>query len=133
MFETVKKSVRRVTVIAALVLAVLCFVSLYLPWFTLNGESQSVMEAVKADPDFFTGLLPTIILLLLWVAVFFLTNHPKLTLVGALALLPIGATLVYAGQDRGLGTGFGTYIYFLAAIGFIVCAFATKKLKKASA
>ena len=129
-FEIIKKSAHRVTVIFALAAVALSFVSLYLPWFTLDNMSQSVMQAVREDPDFFVGLLPAIVIALSWIAVFFVTNHPKLSLLGVLALLFLGVALIIAGVDRGLGIGFGGYLYMLLNLVFIGCSFATKKMKK---
>lgn len=125
--EKVKVCWKIITVKVAVVAAVLAAVSLFLPWFTYMGLSQSMMDAVAADPEFFTGFLPVIFIALLWIVVFFLLNHPKLTLVGDAALLFVGVGAIILGKDRGLSVGMGAWLFVLAVATCLICAFITKK------
>lgn len=130
MLEKIKISWKVLTVKIGVGAVVISLLSLFMPWFTYNNMSQSVVQAIKADPDFFAGVSPIFAVSMLWVVGFFLTNHPKLTLVGDAALLFLYAGFAIAGSDRGLSAGVGSYLYLLMVFVCIVCAFLTKKRKK---
>lgn len=130
MLEKIKKSWSLLTVKVAVVALLVSIVSLYMPWFTYDNLSQTVMQAIHADPDFFVGALPVLFIAVLWVLIFFLINHPKLTLVGDAVLIFMYAGFVIAGKDRNLNQGAGAYLYLAAVIVCIICAFATKKQRE---
>lgn len=127
MMDKVKGTWSLLTVKIAIGAVLVSLVSLYLPWFTYGGQSQTLNEAMKADPDFFVGAMPVMIAAAIWIVVFFLLNHPKLTLLGDVAMLFMYAAFAVAADDRNLNQGVGFYLYLVAAIVCIVCAFATKK------
>ena len=121
--EKIKETWKLVTVKIALAAAVLALVSLYLPWYTRDNLSQTIMQAIKERPDYYVGALPVVVIGALWTAAFFLLNHPKLTL--------IGLAFVMEASGRGISLGMGAYLYAVMVIALIVCAFATKKIRKA--
>lgn len=127
MLNKVKQCWGTLTVKIAVIASVLSIVSLYLPWFTYGGQSQSVMEAIEADPDFFAGAMPILLVAALVTIVLFLTNHPKLSLIGPAVMAFMFMALKVAGDERNLNSGIGTYLYLVVIIVCIVCAFATKK------
>lgn len=128
--EKMKVCWKMATVKISVAAVILAAVSLFLPWFTFMGLSQSMMDAISADPEFFTGFLPVLIIAMLWVVVFFLLNHPKLTLVGDAALLFVGVGTMILGMDRGLNPGLGAGLFVVAVLVCIVCAFLTKKQRR---
>lgn len=130
MIEKVKMMWKVLTVKIGAAAVAVSFISLFLPWFTYKDMSQSVMQAIHADPDYFTGLLPAMVIAMLWIVFFFLTNHSKLTLLGDAVLLFVYAGMAIEGFDRGLSAGVGSYLYLLAVLVCIICAFLTKKQGK---
>ncbi len=129
MLNKMKRSFGRPTVRIALVAVVLALVSLFLPWLSRGELSTSLMGAYLEEPEYFMGLPAVILCSLLWLAVCFLLNHPKLSLVGILPLLFawFGILLIAGEVEAKLGIGF--FIYFIAAVVCVVMAFATKKLR----
>ena len=129
--EKIKETWKLVTVKIALAAAVLALVSLYLPWYTRDNLSQTIMQAIKERPDYSVGALPVVVIGALWTAAFFLLNHPKLTLFGDAALIFMFLAFVMEASGRGISLGMGAYLYAVMVIALIVCAFATKKIRKA--
>lgn len=130
MLERIKMSFSRLTVKIALGAVVAAFISKYLPWLTDKTHSQSLAQAIAAKPDYFTGV-PTLLMVgLLWVAVWFLLNHPKLTLLGDAPLLLVWLGMLMTASDYSLDLGIGAFLFILAVAVCVVMAFMTKKLKK---
>ncbi len=128
--EKIKETWKLITVKIAIGAAVLALVSLYLPWYTRDNLSQTVMQAINERPDYFVGALPVVIIGALWTAVFFLLNHPKLTLIGDAALMFMFLAFSMETWGRDISLGMGAYLYAVMTIALIVCAFATKKIRK---
>lgn len=128
--EKIKETWKLITVKIAIGAAVLALVSLYLPWYTRDNLSQTVMQAINERPDYFVGALPVVIIGALWTAVFFLLNHPKLTLIGDAALIFMFLAFSMETWGRDISLGMGAYLYAVMTIALIVCAFATKKIRK---
>ncbi len=129
MLNKIKMSFRRLTVKISLGAVVLAFISQYLPWFTDRTHSQSLSEAFVEKPRYFAGMPVVLIVSLLWIAVCFLLNHPKLTLVGILPLLYIWLSLIATASNYSLSLGIGFFLYTIMLIVCIVMAFLTKKQK----
>lgn len=127
MIEKVKMMWKLLTVKIGVVAVAVSFISLFLPWLTYRDISQSLMQALHADPDYFAGLLPAVVIAMFWIVFFFLTNHSKLTLLGDLVLLFVYGGMAIEGFDRGLSAGVGSYLYLLAVLVCIICAFLTRK------
>ena len=60
--EKIKETWKLVTVKIALAAAVLALVSLYLPWYTRDNLSQTIMQAIKERPDYYGGALPGVVI-----------------------------------------------------------------------
>lgn len=129
MGKTIQASLKRVTVKIALGAVALTFISQFFPWLTARGQRMSLMAIYTQDASFFTGVPAIILCSLLWIAVLFLLNHPKLTLLGVFPLLFVwfGFLLIGGKYEAPLGIGF--FIYLIAVLTCIVMAFATKKIK----
>ena len=67
---------------------------------------------------------------ILWIAVCFLLNQPKLSLIGNLPLLLVWLVLLMVASDYGLDLGIGFFLYIIALVVCVAMAFATKKIKK---
>lgn len=130
MMKTVKLSFGRLTVKVALGAVVLAFVSQYLPWLTEGSKSQSLAQAFAEEPDYFVGFPIMLVGGIIWIAVWFLLNHPKLTLVGILPLLLVWLVMLMTASDYGLNLGMGFFIYIIAVSVSAAMAFATRKMKK---
>lgn len=130
MLEKIKSTFRLVTVKIALCAVILCFISQYLPWLTEGKHSQSLAEAFAEKPDYFVGFPVMLIGGILWIAAWFLLNHPKLTLVGVLPLMLVWLVMLITASEYGLNPGVGFFLYIIAVIVSAVMAFATKKIKK---
>lgn len=130
MLEKVKMSVKRPTVIVALIAVVVSYVSKYLPWLTDRTHSQSLAQAIAEKPGYFKGVPELLILGLLWVAVCFLLNHPKLTLIGIVPLQLVWLGMMVIAIDYGISFGMGFFVYILMQIVCLAMVFATKKIKK---
>lgn len=130
MMEKVKLSFGRLTVKIALVAVVFTLISPFLPWLTEGDRSQSLMQAYAEKPDYFVGFPLMIVGGVLWIGVWFLLNHPKLTLVGVLPLLLICLVMLMTASDYGLNLGIGFFIYSIAVVVSAAMAFATKKSKR---
>lgn len=130
MLEKVKMSIKRPTVIIALVAVILGYVSQYLPWLTDRTHSQTLAQAIAEKPDYFIGFPAILLIGFLWVAVWFLLNHPKLTLVGILPLQFIWLVMLMIASDYGISLGLGFWVYVIMQIVCVVMVFATKKIKK---
>lgn len=130
MIENVKKSWSVVTVKVAVCAAAAALISLFLHWFTYKDEGMSLIEIVRESPEYFKGVLPLFLLGIVWVAVFFLLNHPKLTLLGDVLLLFMYAAMALEGANHGLSMGVGNILFLIAVIACVVCAFLTRKRKK---
>lgn len=130
MLEKIKTSFGRLTVKIALGAIIIAFISQYLPWLTEGTRSQSLAEAFAEKPDYFVGFPVMLIGGLLWMAVWFLLNHPKLTLVGVIPLLLVWLVMLMVASDYGLNLGMGFFIYIIALVLCVVMSFMTKKIKK---
>lgn len=130
MLKKVKDAWRVPTVKAALVAVVLEFISLYLPFYVQDNLSMSVMGAIAEKPSYYVGFPWVIYVGILWVLAFFLTNHPKLTLLGDFWLLFLGLSFCVDIRNHGLQTGMGVYVYFFMILVCMVCAILTRKQKK---
>lgn len=130
MLEKIKVSFGRLTVKIALGAVVVAFISSFLPWLTEGTKSQSLMQAFAEKPDYFVGFPLMLIGGLLWIAVWFLLNHPKLTLVGVFSLLLVWLVMLMVASDYGLNLGMGFFLYIIAVVICVVMAFMTKKIKK---
>ncbi len=128
--EKIKASFSCVTVKIALVADLLCFVSIFLPWLTERGHTMSLTEAFAEKPSYFVGMPVMLAAGLIWVALWFLLNHPKLTLVGVLPLLLVALVMVMTASDYGLALGIGFFLYVIGLIACVVMAFMTKKIRK---
>lgn len=127
MLNKIKMSFGRLTVKIALGAVVLTFISQYLPWLTDRTHSQSLAEAFVEKSSYFAGMPVVLIIGLLWVAVWFLLNHPKLTLVGILPLIFIWLSLLATASNYGINLGIGSFLYIIMVIVCVVMAFLTKK------
>ena len=85
MLYKVKLSFARITVKIALAALVLAFISQYLPWLTEKSHSQTLAEAFAEKPSYFVGFPQMLIGGILWIAVCFLLNHPKLSFILSLS------------------------------------------------
>lgn len=133
MKEKIKAAWSLITVKIAVVAAALAAVSLYLPWYTNGTLNQSLMQRVNENPDFYVGAVPVILVGIFLTVIFFLTNHPKLTLIGDLlmsAMYLAFAVMETAGYHD-VRLAVGAYLYLIATLLLIVCAFATKKIRNA--
>ena len=130
MLEKVKVSFGRLTVKIGLCAAILCFISQYMTWLTEDERSTSLAGLIAEEPDFFEGLPAMLIGGVLWIAVCFLLNHPKLTLIGVLPLLVILLAMLTTASGFGYGLGMGVFLYIIALVVCVVMAFATKKIKR---
>lgn len=129
----IKTSFNKLTVKIALGAVVLCFLCRYLPWLTEGKQSMSMVEAIEEKSSYFAGITAVLIVGFLWVIVFFLLNHPKLTLIGDVALLVVWLVFLMTASDYNLNLGFGAILHLILVIACIVLAFLTKKTKKAKA
>lgn len=127
--EKIKMSFKCVTVKIALAAVVLGALCPFMPWLTEGRYSMSMTQAFAEKPGYFTGMPAMLIGGLLWIAVFFLLNHPKLSLVGNAPLLIIWLVFLMTASDFGLNLGVGSYLFLIAVIVCIVTAFMTKKVK----
>lgn len=125
-----KKTWKKPTVLVAWGAVVAAFLSLYMTWGQQDGITASFMALIKEDPEFFQGVLALTVVGLLWSALFFLLNHPKLTLLGDLVSAFCGFAMSFSLVDIGVDLGFGAILFFLAIIVLIVMAFATKKIRQ---
>lgn len=130
MLDTIKNSFSKVTVKLALAAAVVIVASLYLAWLQEGELSESLVEAIAEKPDYFAGVPQLLVAGVLWIVVWFLLNHPKLTLIGVIPLLLVWAIMLMTASDYGLDLGIGFFIYILALVVCVAMAFATKKTKK---
>lgn len=130
MLDKVKLSFARITVKIALAALVLAFISQYLPWLTEKSHSQTLAEAFAEKPSYFVGFPQMLIGGILWIAVCFLLNHPKLSLIGNLPLLLVWLVLLMVASDYGLDLVIGFFLYIIALVVCVAMAFATKKIKK---
>lgn len=128
--EKMKQSWSVVTVKIAVIAVVIALVSIFLPWFSRDNMSQTLKQAVDADPEFYVGILPAIVVGAIWIVLCFLLNHPKLTLVGTVVMAFCGLAVVVLAMGWNLSLGLGTWFYLLAVVVCVVCAFATKKIRK---
>lgn len=133
MMEKIKMSFGRLTVKIALAAVIICFISQFLPWLTEKKQSMSLVEAFAEKPTYFAGMPIMLIVGLLWVAVWFLLNHPKLTLVGIVPLVLVALVLLMTASDFGLNLGIGFFLYVIALIVCVVMAFMTKKQRNNAA
>lgn len=131
--ECIKVSVAKKTVLIALAAAVVCFITRWLPWFTYGSYSMSMAGAIAEKPSYFAGVTLMHTVGVLWLLVFFLTNHPKLSIIGVLPLIFLWMSMLFTASDYDMGVGFGAYVYILTVVVCIAMAFATKKTKKAKA
>lgn len=129
LWDKIKMSFGCLTVKIALAAVILTFVSIYLPWLTDRTRSQSLAEAIAAKPKYFAGMPVVLIVGLLWIAVWFLLNHPKLTLIGVLPLSFICMSMISTASNYHINLGFGFFLYILMIIVCVVMAFLTKKKK----
>ena len=132
MKEKIKATWSLITVKAALAAAALAAVSLYLPWYTNGTLNQSLMQRVGENPDYYIGAVPVILAGILLTVIFFLTNHPKLTLIGdvAMAVMYLAFTVMEIAGYNDVRLAMGAYLYLTAMAVLIVCAFATRKIRK---
>lgn len=130
-----KKPLQMPTVWIALVLSLAAIVAIFLPWVSASamGVTQSMTFRQLTSEEETLFMTPLAVIANLWVILFFLTNHPKLTLIGTLAnAFSILIIMMAISQFNGmLQYGAGFYLYIAATIICFVCAFATKKQKKA--
>lgn len=129
MLEKMKLSFGRLTVKIALGAAAIAFISQYLPWLTDGRLSQSLASVFAEDPEYYVGLPTLLAGGLLWVALCFLLNHPKLALVGILSQIFIVLAMVMTASKYDLHMGFGFFIYSIAVVTCIVMVFLTRKIK----
>lgn len=133
MKNKIQTSWNRRTVKIALGAVALAFISQFLPWMTTPGlleeETASLIGIYTADTSFFAGVPMVLLVSLLWIALWFLCNHPKLTLIGVIPLLFVWFGFLLIGGKYGAKLHIGFYIYFIAVVVCAVMAFATKKIK----
>lgn len=129
MLKTIQVSLKRLTVRIALGAVVLIFISQFLPWITARGQSMSMMAIYTQDTSFFAGVPAMTLLSLLWIALWFMLNHPKLTLIGVLPLLFVWFGFLLIGGKYQASLGIGFFVYLISVLACAVMAFATKKIK----
>lgn len=130
MLKMIQVSLKRLTVRIALAAVVLIFISQFLPWITARGQSMSMMAIYTQDTSFFAGVPVVTLLSLLWIALWFMLNHPKLTLIGVLPLLFVWFGFLLVGGKYEADMGIGFFIYLIAVLICVIMAFATKKIKE---
>lgn len=129
MLEKIKVSFGRLTVKIAVGAAIAALLSQYLTWLTDGRHTQSLAQAFAEKPDYFVGFPFILFGGTLWVAVCFLLNHPKLSLVGLVPLQLIWLAMLMTASDYGLSLGAGFFLFIAAMIVCVVMVFKTKKIK----
>lgn len=129
MLKTIQVSLKSLTVRIALAAAVLIFISQFLPWISSRGQSMSMIEIYTQDASFFAGVPAVTLLSILWIALWFMLNHPKLTLIGVLPLLLVWFGFLLIGGKYEADMGIGFFIYPIALLICVIMAFTTKKIK----
>ncbi|MDO4327353.1 MAG: hypothetical protein Q4E24_15230 [bacterium] len=127
--KTIQISLKRLTVRIALGAVILAFISQFLPWMKTGNQSQSLIGIYTADTSFFAGVPMVLLLSLLWIAGWFLLNHPKLTLIGIVPLLFVWFGFLLIGGKYQASLGIGFFVYLIAVLTCAAMAFATKKIK----